>query len=170
MLWALAGFVDLPGPRQKAAAVVKVDAPEERSPSMTALIAQLASSRKSLPPEIQQLVERELEQALYKLVSLQGQARQVLHTVGRAREQFLADWAQYLTDVCALIETQFRLKSEHLQQLDAPEETIAAESGDIASATAATASSEAPIDLISEIDSKEDSSRKAMSEKVRPQK
>ena len=95
----------------KASATVKTEAIEERSQGMSALLAQLASSRDSLPPELQQLVDKELEQdsrmttkVLRRQVTLQGQARKELSSLGKAREQFLAEWAQYIADLFGLLE------------------------------------------------------------------
>ena len=124
---------DLPQPPSvttpaKASATVKTETMEERSQGMSGLLTQLASSRDSLPPELQQLVDKELEQdsrattkGLRRLVTLQGQARKELSSLGKAREQFLAEWAQHIADLCALLENES--KDERLKQLDAAEET-----------------------------------------------
>ena len=125
---------DLPDPPSvesipKPTVAVKSEAIEDRPSGTSALLQQLMASRESLPPDIQALVDKEVEQdakastkQLHRLVSQQGSARRELQNVYKMRDAFLLEWSSYISQLCALVEKQLQSKASTLQELDQAEE------------------------------------------------
>ena len=113
----------------KPTASVKSEPTEEKSSSSSALLAQLMASRESLPPDIQALVDKEVEmdtkastKQLHRLVSQQGSARRELQAISKMRDSFLLVWNSYICQLCTMVEQQLQAKAATLQELDQAEE------------------------------------------------
>ena len=113
----------------KPPVATKVEASDDKPSNTSALLAQLMASRESLPPDIQALVDKEVEQdakastkQLHRLVSLQGTARRELQSIYKMRDSFLLEWSSYICQLCTLVEKQLADKASTLQELDRAEE------------------------------------------------
>ena len=125
---------DLPKPPEleaipKPTAAVKAEIIDDKPSSSSTLLSQLVASRESLPPEIQALLDKEVEQdakastkQLHRLVSQQGSARRELQSLHKMRDSFLLEWSSYISQLCTLVEQQMQSKAETLMELDQAEE------------------------------------------------
>ena len=125
---------DLPKPPElevipKPGPTVKAEIVDEKPSSSSTLLSQLVASREALPPEIQALLDKEVEQdakastkQLHRLVSQQGSARRELQSLHKMRDSFLLEWSSYISQLCTLVEQQMQSKAETLMELDQAEE------------------------------------------------
>ena len=133
---------------------VKSEPTEEKSSSSSALLTQLMASRESLPPDIQALVDKEVEmdtkastKQLHRLVSQQGSARRELQAISKMRDSFLLEWNSYICQLCTMVEQQLQAKAATLQELDQAEEAWRAQLSQ-ATSSIAQASGVAPQSLV----------------------
>ena len=98
-------------------------------PGLQQLLQALAQNRDDLPPGVRDLLDSQKEvdsrahaKNLHKLVAAQGAARRQLAQARSGRQDYMREWAQYVSDICKIWEVQLDEKNKALQTFQDAEE------------------------------------------------
>eukprot|EP00439_Symbiodinium_sp_Y106_P038219 s2698_g4.t1 len=91
-------------------------------PGLQQLLQALAQNRDDLPLGVRDLLDSQKEvdsrahaKNLHKLVAAQGAARRQLAQARSGRQDYMREWAQYVSDICKIWEVQLDEKNKALQ-------------------------------------------------------
>ncbi|CAE7689873.1 unnamed protein product, partial [Symbiodinium sp. CCMP2456] len=110
-------------------AVTSTEGGDKAPAAMAELMTALTQQRDALPPQVQALLEshfaadlKTTEKSLHRLVKQQGQARQELSNLRRARAQYMVEWNGYLAGLKDLLAKQLDIKNNSMREYAEAEE------------------------------------------------